>query len=139
MINKSKTAKKRTAAKKSKSDRARRNEIKREANGQPPLKDEAYKSFIRSLPCLCCEILDNRQASPSEAAHIGEVRGLRQKAPDNTCVPLCRGHHKGGPLAHHDLGKLFFPTWRIDREETIRKYQRLYAAHVRKQKAGGVE
>lgn len=127
-----KKATKRAAAKKEKAARAERNTIKREAKGLMPLKDEAYKAFIRSLPCMCCEIVSEKQATPTEAAHIGEVRGFGQKAPDSTCVPLCRRHHKGGPLAHHDLGKRFFVVWRIDREQTIKRFQKLYAAHVRK-------
>jgi hypothetical protein len=32
-------------------------------------------------------------SGPVEADHMGE-RGLGQKADDNTCVPMCRGHHR---------------------------------------------
>lgn len=121
--------KKTAKAVKKRAARAARNRVK-----EPLVKDLEYLQFIRLQPCMCCHILSEKQSSPTEAAHIGEVRGLRQKAPDSTAVPLCRQHHTQGPLAHHKLGKFFFPTWRIDREETIRKYQRLYAVHVRKQK-----
>jgi hypothetical protein len=52
-----------------------------------PVRDEAYRRFIRSWPCLVCST--RRQV---EAAHTGP-HGIGQKASDASCIPLCREHH----------------------------------------------
>jgi hypothetical protein len=52
-----------------------------------PTRDERYKCFIRSLWCLVC-------GSPyPDPCHTGP-HGMRQKADDHTCIPLCRRHHQ---------------------------------------------
>lgn len=131
--NHAKSAKKRAAAKKEKAARAERNTIKREAKGLPPLKDPARLEWIRQQPCLISTILGEKQEGPTEAAHVGD-RGLGRKCPDSQTIPLSRKYHTQGPLSHHRLGKSFWAVWRLDREETIRRFQKLYAAHVRKLK-----
>lgn len=56
-------------------------------------RDIDYMLWVKTLPCL---LAGNPEAGPCtgvvEADHAGE-RGLGQKAPDDTCIPLCSGHH----------------------------------------------
>ena len=54
----------------------------------PPIRDESYKHWVRSWPCLICA-----RRFGIEAAHTGP-HGLGQKASDLQTVPLCRQHHE---------------------------------------------
>ena len=67
-----------------------------------PVRDEAYKRFIRQLPCLVC-----LKRWGSEAAHTGD-HGTGQKASDLSCVPLCRKHHRQAADSYHKLGRVKF-------------------------------
>jgi hypothetical protein len=52
------------------------------------VRDPAYLAFVRTLPCaapVACR-------RPSQAHHAG-LRGLGQRASDDTAVPLCAQHH----------------------------------------------
>jgi hypothetical protein len=53
----------------------------------PPIRDESYKRWVRSWPCLVCA-----RRGGVEAAHTGP-HGIGQKALDLQTVPLCRQHH----------------------------------------------
>jgi hypothetical protein len=53
----------------------------------PPVRDEAYKRWIRSFPCTIC---GTRRRI--EAAHTGP-HGMGQKASDLSCIPLCGDQH----------------------------------------------
>ncbi len=48
-----------------------------------PVRDPAYRRFIRSLPCAACG-----KSRFIECAHTGP-HGLSQKASDLDCIPLC--------------------------------------------------
>src|ERR1051325_10822813 len=65
-----------------------------------PPRDEAYKNWIRSLPCMGC----GREAR-SEAAHTGSDGGMSMKESDYSCVPLCADCHRLGPRAYHRMGQ----------------------------------
>jgi hypothetical protein len=85
----------------------RRSRIKRKRpRGQPPeRKDEAFKAFVRLLPC-CAPITtivrdgdvlrfhDGRCGHrPCDPHHKhGDGKGI--KTHDRTCIPLCRYHHR---------------------------------------------
>lgn len=56
-----------------------------------------YMRWIKTLPCAIC----GRRGV--EAAHTGP-RGLGQKSPDESCIPLCAEHHRTGRDAIHVLG-----------------------------------
>jgi hypothetical protein len=84
-----------------------------------------YLNFIRAFPCVICALLRRIQFGRTEAAHVGQ-RGLGQKCSDFEAIPLCACHHRTGEFAHHVLGKLFWVKWKLDRYETIRKYQEQY-------------
>ena len=75
-----------------------------------PARDEAYKAWIRTLPCVGCGL--NRR---SEAAHTGRDGGMSMKASDYSCVPLCANCHTQSPGAYHRVGKREFErTHRIN-------------------------
>ena len=66
-----------------------------------PTRDEAYRRFIRTFPCVVC------QSRWTEAAHTGP-HGLGQKSDDFSCIPLCREHHRTGQRSYHRLGRARF-------------------------------
>lgn len=92
-------------------------------------KDKAYLEFIAGLPCACCELSSGLQTTRTECAHIGD-RGLSQRAPDITAVPLCVPHHREGRMSAHVLGKRFWEHWGIDRDGIIAELQRRYAEEL---------
>lgn len=60
-----------------------------------------YVAWIHDLPCSARNLGDNCDG-PIEAHHAGS-RGMSQRAHDNTCIALCRRHHR----AWHDFGAPF--------------------------------
>jgi hypothetical protein len=68
-----------------------------------PPRDEDYKAWIRTLPCIACGI-----EGRSEAAHTGSDGGMSMKASDYSCVPLCSDCHTQAPGAYHRVGKRAF-------------------------------
>lgn len=96
-----------------------------------PEKDPEYLRWLRSQPCAietCSSQYHFRPQDMIEAAHIGEIRGLRQKCSDREAIPLCVDHHRNGPVSHHVLGKTFFLYWSFNRKELINKYNERYEA-----------
>ena len=74
----------------------------RRKSGRGPARDWKYRAWIRSLPCAIC----GRQ--PAEAAHTGTDGGMRLKASDFSCIPLCSNCHTQAPDANHRIGKRAF-------------------------------
>ncbi len=68
-----------------------------------PPRDEAYKAWIRTLPCVGCGMVGR-----SEAAHTGEDGGMSMKPSDYSCVPLCPDCHTQAPGAYHRVGRRAF-------------------------------
>jgi hypothetical protein len=56
---------------------------------EKPVKDPAYLSLVRQLPCLVCG------RYPSEPHHAKHGRGGRSKSSDHDAIPLCAHHHRG--------------------------------------------
>jgi hypothetical protein len=75
----------------------------RTAQRNGPPRNDDYRAWIRTLPCLACQVKGR-----SEAAHTGSDGGMSQKASDYSCVPLCSDCHTLGPGAYHRLGKRTF-------------------------------
>jgi len=71
--------------------------MKKNAEGQPverfeQLRLEAYREFVRDMPCLLHGAACRYEESRSDAAH---VRGKATGAGDaGNLVPLCRAHHQ---------------------------------------------
>ena len=68
-----------------------------------PPRDEAYKDWIRTLPCVGCGVRGR-----SEAAHTGSDGGMSMKSSDYSCVPICADCHTQAPGAYHRVGKRGF-------------------------------
>jgi hypothetical protein len=91
-----------------------------------PVRSEAYRRAVASLPCAICGV-----PGYSQAAHANQGKGMGMKACDLTCFPAC-GPRPGfqGCHAALDQGALFLkavrrelePVWAAD---TRRKVQEL--------------
>ncbi len=71
---------------------------RRRAGRRGPARDSRYKAWIRTLPCAKCG-----SRHQVEAAHTGSDGGMRQKASDYSCVPLCYDDHQGAPDSYHRI------------------------------------
>jgi hypothetical protein len=74
--------------------RARRSPRRRAGRG--PVRNWRYRAWIRTLPCAACGTTHQ-----VEAAHTGSDGGMRQKASDTSCVPLCHDCHQSSPVSYH--------------------------------------
>lgn len=93
---------------------------------EAPVRNEAYRRAVASLPCAICGVYGY-----SQAAHANTGKGMGMKACDMTCFPAC-GPRPGfqGCHAALDQGALFLkavrrelePVWAAD---TRRKVQAL--------------
>lgn len=83
---------KRRASELKRTSTMRRSPMKRGRPGvQPPeRRDDAFKAFVRTLPCCApgepCRV---RNVDPNHKH--GDGKGI--KTHDRTCIPLCRVHH----------------------------------------------
>jgi hypothetical protein len=105
--------------------------------------DPKYLAWIRTLPCVVCNVLaDNSdfswriwsrlvynrlQRSPTEAAHSGP-HGLGQKADDRQALPLCMMCHREGPNSYHRLSRRFFAFHGLDRDMIVQELNSRYDA-----------
>lgn len=134
----------------------RRPSMARSATRNKVGKDPAYLAFIHTLPCVVCagkvmcvecraivsaKVMRvngecpacgdefpmglNAQRFATEAAHVGD-RGLSQKAPDSTAIPLCKQHHTEGKDAAHKLQKKFWAHHGLDRDALVKELQARY-------------
>ena len=80
-----------------------------------------YLRWIRSLPCAVCGSL------PSEAAHTGSNGGMKLKASDYSCIPLCHDHHTAAADSIHRLGKAEFECRHdLDIKALVKRLNRLW-------------
>ena len=88
-----------------------------------PVRSEAYRRAVASLPCAICGV-----PGYSQAAHANQGKGMGMKACDLTCFPAC-GPRPGfqGCHAALDQGALFLkavrremePVWAADTRRKI--------------------
>ena len=88
-----------------------------------PVRSEAYRRAVASLPCAICGV-----PGYSQAAHANQGKGMGMKACDMTCFPAC-GPRPGfqGCHAALDQGALFSkavrrelePVWAADTQRRI--------------------
>lgn len=88
-----------------------------------PVRSEAYRRAVASLPCAICKVPGH-----SQAAHANTGKGMGLKACDLTCFPAC-GPRPGVPGCHAalDQGALFTkaarrelePVWAADTRRRI--------------------
>ena len=89
-----------------------------------PVRSEAYRRAVASLPCAICGV-----PGYSQAAHANQGKGMGMKACDLTCFPAC-GPRPGfqGCHAALDQGALFTkavrrelePVWAADTQRRIK-------------------
>lgn len=77
-----------------------------------PVRSEAYRRAVASLPCAICKVPGH-----SQAAHANTGKGVGLKACDLTCFPAC-GPRPGEPGCHAELdqGALFTKAVRRELE-----------------------
>ena len=91
-----------------------------------PARDARYLAWVRTLPCEICGGL-------AEAAHTGADGGMRQKASDFTCIPLCHRCHRTGKQAYHAIGRRAFEALHmIDCAAVVMRLNAEYARMGRK-------
>lgn len=91
-----------------------------------------YLSFIRTKVCilfgLMCWIGGKQYfhvcSGRIEAAHTGP-RGLRQKAADESALPMCAAAHRTGTRSHHGGPRTFWRTWALDRKVLVEYFNGL--------------
>ena len=91
-------------------------------------RDFAYMKWVKTLPCLLNARQHGACSGVVEADHAGLDSGLGQKAPDNTCIPLCSRHHRDRHAAmgmFFDRSRAWKRAWRL---MAIDKTQAEYAA-----------
>ena len=114
--------------------RARRKSPRRVA----VLRDEKYKSYVRTWPCEVCFVTYlasgeqgeyRTQCGRTEAAHTEPTNGMGSKGPDSGCAPLGLKHHR----ELHVLGlKRFERKYKIDLRKVAAE---LYARYLRSTEA----
>ena len=77
-------------------ERPKRRSPRRRLFLRGPVRDRRYLAWIRTLPCAYCGTTYG-----VEAAHTGSDGGMRQKASDTSCVPLCNDCHQAAPVSYH--------------------------------------
>jgi len=81
-----------------------------------PTRDSRYLAWIRTFPCLVCGATRG-----IEASHTGP-RGLGQKSPDSSAIPLCSKHHRTGKDSYHKLGaRRFAEVHNLDIPAVVRR------------------
>lgn len=89
-------------------------------------RDTPYLSWITTQQCCVCEKQFSPQFGRTYAHHAGP-RGLGQKAPDRTCIPLCWRHHdRNSSTSIHSLGKRFWGVYGLDRNRLILELNQRY-------------
>lgn len=87
-------------------------------------------AWVKTLPCLLSWWGCGECSGVVQADHAGMDSGMGHKAPDRTCIPLCRSHHTE---RHLGLGYFRHQTREVRREWrlwAIAKTQAEYEAAV---------
>ena len=88
-----------------------------------PIRSEAYRRAVASLPCVICGI-----AGHSQAAHANTGKGAGMKTCDLTCFPACadrpgvRGCHSKldqGALFTRAVRQQLEPVWAADTQRRL--------------------
>lgn len=82
-----------------------------------PLRSEAYRRAVASLPCKVCGIEGH-----SQAAHANQGKGLGIKSDDRTCFALCHDCHQQfdqGAMFDRETRRQLEIDWGIDTRRSI--------------------
>lgn len=91
-----------------------------------------YLEFIRSQVCILLGLrgLARKKLHAHvcngrvEAAHTGP-HGLKQKAADESALPMCAAAHRTGTRSHHSGTRTFWRTWALDRKVLVEYFNGL--------------
>jgi hypothetical protein len=89
--------------------RRRRMRQRRPGRKPRPGVDIAYLAFVRKLPCVVCGARGGRLVGDVfysvEAAHtrVFGMRGMAQRSPDRSAIPLDGWCHRDAPDSYHKL------------------------------------
>jgi hypothetical protein len=73
---------------------------------QPIVRDERYRRFVASLPCIACGRANSSQCAHSNSPEHGKGKSI--KASDHATFPLCAGSpSRVGCHAEFDQGVMF--------------------------------
>ena len=93
-----------------------------------------FLAFVRTLPCILTgktgyatlgtprQVFVHQCSGRIEASHVGRS-GMRIKAADETCLPMCSRGHRTGPLAHHKISSLFWSAWGLNKQVLVEQTQ----------------
>ncbi len=85
-------------------------------------KDREYLEWVHTLKC----VVGFECWGKVQAHHSGE-RGMSQRAPDRTALPLCELHHSRlSPVSIHTLGKPFWSKFGIDKQALIERLNKQF-------------
>ena len=65
-------------------------------------KESAYVARVRSLSCVLCDMLGQRQTTPTNVHHPREGQGMSQRADHFLSIALCQECHQGKLGIHGD-------------------------------------
>ena len=99
------------------------NEFKGSIPKSAPVRSEAYRRAVASLPCVICGIAGQSQAAHGSGAGTATCKGMGLKSCDLTCFAACvTCHHQldqhalFSKAARHQLE----PVWAADTQRKIR-------------------
>lgn len=94
-----------------------------------PGSDPAYLAAVRALPCCAVKAFSDvcDCLGPIDPHHAGNRPGVGMKAADDTCIPMCRRHHREvetltGSFRHWDKAyrRLWYDARIAETREAIR-------------------
>ena len=89
-----------------------------------PVRNEAYRRAVASLPCCICGIAGQSQAAHGSGAGTAVCKGMGLKSCDLTCFPACalRCHPAldQGALFSKAVRHALEPVWAVDTQRKIR-------------------
>lgn len=89
---------------KARRDREKAIDRSRPEQRAPRVRDNAYLSWVRRLPCVCCGSTERVEAAHIRAGYSAAgwpPTGMAQKPDDARVAPLCAACHREGPDAQH--------------------------------------
>lgn len=87
-----------------------------------PVRSEAYRRAVASLPCVICGIAGQSQAAHGSGAGTAVCKGMGIKSCDLTCAPFCVPHHQQldqGAMFSKAVRHALEPVWAADTQRRI--------------------
>ena len=98
------------------------NEFKGSFPKSQPVRNEAYRRAVASLPCVICGIAGQSQAAHGSGAGTAVCKGMGLKSCDLTCFPACLFCHQAldqGAMFSKAVRHQLEPAWAADTQRKI--------------------